>query len=164
MINKDNLFNLFPDPDKVPDDSLEADIEIHVTESAHYRVGMFTKLILNQKNFLRQIKGFFDRAGKEIDMDDHKVQSEFVVYNRAWHYIKGIDLDSSEHLADIVISNIYDLAYTLHLAIKYFEKGEEYEKCAHLYSIQKFIEEFEATKIDDATMTLLEDIKDNLEK
>ena len=163
MIDKDNLFNLFPDPSDKPDDSLEADIEIQITESAHYRVGMFTKLITQQKRFLRQIESFFTRAGKEFDTESHDQQSRFVVYNRAWHYIKNVDLNNREHLADIVIHNIYDFAYALHLAIKYFEGTEEYEKCAHLFKIQGFLEEFESTDIDDATMTILSDIKDNLE-
>ena len=163
MINKDNIFNLFPDPDDIPDDSFEVDIELKVTESAHYRVGMFTKLILNQKNFVRTVENFFTRAGKEFDKSSHDLQSKFVVYNRAWHYIKGVDLNEREHLADIVISDVYDFAYALHLAIKYFELSEEYEKCAHMFKIQQFLEEFESTEIDDSTMTILANIKDNLE-
>ena len=164
MINKDNIFNLFPDPDDIPDDSLAADAEILITESAHYRVGMFTKLIMNQKNFVRTVENFFTRAGKEFDKEEHNQHSKFVVYNRAWHYIRGVDLNEREHLADIVISDIYDLAYALQLAIKYFEGTEEYEKCAHMFKIQKFLEEFEATDIDDSTMTALARIKDSLEK
>ena len=163
MIDKDNIFNLFPDPDDIPDDSMAADIEFKVTESAHYRVGMFTKLILNQKNFVRTVEGFFNRAGKEFDKAEHDQHSKFVVYNRAWYYIRGVDLNSREHLADIVISDIYDFAYALQLAIKFFEKTEEYEKCAHMFKIQKFLEEFDSTEIDDATMTILSDIKNNLE-
>ena len=162
MINKDNIFNLFPDPDDIPDDSFAADAEIKITESAHYRVGMFTKLILNQKNFVRTVEGFFNRAGKEFDSKEHDLHSKFVVYNRAWHYIRGVDLNTREHLADIVISDVYDFAYALQLAIKYFEVTEEYEKCAHMFKIQQFLEEFENTT-DDGTMKSLAIIKDRLE-
>lgn len=163
MIDKNNIFNLFPDPNDTPDDSIDADIEIDILDSAHYKVGMFTKLILNQKNFVRTIENFYDRAGKKFDKESHEVHSRFVVYNRAWHYVKNVNLDNREHLADIVVSDIYDFAYALHLAIKYFESTEEYENCAHMHKIQQFLEEFESTDIDDSTMTLLQNIKDNLE-
>ena len=39
--------------------------------------------------------------------------------------------------------NPEQLIYNLEQSILYFEKNEEYEKCAHLFKIKNFLEEFE---------------------
>lgn len=158
VMNKDNIFNLFSDPDNLSD----AEVSEKIVESPHYKIGMFTKIVLGQKRFLRQIEHFYNQAGKKIDIEEHDKHSRFVVYNRGWHYIKDIDLNQKNHLMDLVVGNIYDLAYALQLALKYFESTEEYEKCAHLFKIQQFLDEFESN--NEGNMTFIENVKNMLEK
>ena len=85
---------------------------------------------------------FFKEANKELDIEDVKEAGEFVVYNRAWSYIKDIDVDNKDHIDAIEKYCDEYLDIALKLGISFFEQLEEYEKCALLKHIldksQKF--------------------------
>ena len=142
MIDKNNLFNLFPQPeDRGRVEMNDDEIEIEVMSSTHFKVGKFKTLIENhQLSFERFKRGMKEADAQNYDHKETKRQAAFIVFNRAWHYIKDFDLDNKEDVLDLTLFNPYDLAYTLQLAIKFHENIEEYEKCAHLFSIQKFLE------------------------
>ena len=142
MIDKNNLFNLFPQPeDRGRVEMNDDEIEIEVMSSTHFKVGKFKTLIENhQLSFERFKRGMKEADAQNYDHKETKRQAAFIVFNRAWHYIKDFDLDNKEDVLDLTLFNPYDLAYTLQLAIKFYEGEEEYEKCAHLFSIQKFLE------------------------
>tara|TARA_R110002153_G_scaffold60555_1_gene164025 strand:- start:424 stop:864 length:441 start_codon:yes stop_codon:yes gene_type:complete len=142
MINKNDLFNLFPQPeDRGRVDITDDEIEIEVSSSSHFKIGKFKKLIENHQLFFEHFKrGMEEANAKNIDHEETKRQASFIVYNRAWYYIKGINLNEKEDVLDLTLFNPYDLAYTLQLAIKFHESVEEYEKCAHLFKIQQFLE------------------------
>jgi hypothetical protein len=142
MIDKNNLFNLFPQPeDRGRVEMNDDEIEIEVMSSTHFKVGKFKKLIENHQLFFERFKrGMKEADAQNYDHKETKRQAAFIVFNRAWHYIKDFDLDNKEDVLDLTLFNPYDLAYTLQLAIKFHENIEEYEKCAHLFSIQKFLE------------------------
>ena len=141
MINKNDLFNLFPEPNnRGMEDITDAEIEIEVQLSTHFKVGKFKKLIENHELFFEHFKRGISKAGGEsMDPADSKKVAAFVVFNRAWHYIKDVDLDIREDVLDLTLFNPHDLIYVVHLVIQFFEGGEEYEKCAHLYNIQQFL-------------------------
>ena len=141
MIDKENLFNLFPEPENT-DNVSESDVEINITESAHYNIGKFKKLIENHIIFFKHFKRGMQEAKAEYDEAETQRQAAFIVYNRAWFYINKVSLENREHVLDITLYNPYDLSYCLQLAIKFFETTEEYERCAHLFAIQNFLEEF----------------------
>ena len=67
---------------------------------------------------------------------------EFVTYNRAWSYIKQIDINDNDHVEAISLYRDDALETTLELGIKYFQNLEEYERCAHLLKILKKSQEF----------------------
>ena len=142
MIDKNNLFNLFPQPeDRGRVEMNDDEIEIEVMSSTHFKVGKFKTLIENHQLFFERFKrGMKEADAQNYDHKETKRQAAFIVFNRAWHYIKDFDLDNKEDVLDLTLFNPYDLAYTLQLAIKFHENIEEYEKCAHLFSIQKFLE------------------------
>ena len=142
MIDKNDLFNLFPQPeDKGRVEITDDEIEIEVSSSTHFKIGKFKKLIENHQLFFEHFKrGMKEADAKNYDHEETKRQASFIVYNRAWYYIKDFDLDNKEEVLDLTLFNPYDLAYVLQLAIKFHESGEEYEKCSHLFSIQKFLE------------------------
>jgi len=146
MIDKNNLFNLFPQPDEDGNDDIingisENEIEIEVASSTHFKVGKFKKLIENHQLFFEHFKrGMKEADAQGYDHEETKRAASFVVYNRAWYYIKDFDLNNKEDVLDLTLFNPYDLAYVIQLAIRNFESIEEYEKCAHLLAIQKFLE------------------------
>lgn len=139
MINKENLFNLFPNSDDL-DNKSDADIEIKITESPHYKLSMFKKIVTNHIVFFKSYEAQMKQVDKNFSTDDAKTQAGFVVYNRAWHYIKDIDIEDADHQNDIILHDPYDLAYCLQLAIRYFESTEEYERCAFLFRFQNYLE------------------------
>ena len=142
MINKNNLFNLFPQPnDRGKVTISDEEIEIEVQSSTHFKIGKFKKLIENHELFFEHFKrGMRESDGRNMDPVESKAAAAFVVFNRAYHFIKDVDLDVREDVLDLTLFNPYDLTYVLHLAIQFHEGEEEYERCAHLYNIQKFLE------------------------
>ena len=127
----DNIFELFS-PNNI--DGKDEEL-VDFTKSPTYWVGMYKKLVLNHINFNKKVLKFFKEANKELDIEDVKEAGEFVVYNRAWHYIQNVDINIEEHV--LAIENYADeyLDTSLKLGIHFFEEQEEYEKCAHLKHI-----------------------------
>ena len=136
MIDVDNLFNLFPDEDN-SEGKITAYIDLKNTPL--YWLGMGKKLVLNNINFKKKSLQFFKDLETELDVEDIKTAGEFVTYNRSWYYFNKIDLDDQTHLEVIEDYGDGTLKTSLELAIQYFQKFEEYEKCAHLLKIQKKI-------------------------
>ncbi len=140
MINLDNIFHLFS-----PNDDLEGidngKVHIDFKNTPIYWVGMYKKLILNHINFNKKIMKFFQKSNKDLDLNDVKEAGEFVTYNKAWSYIKKIDLNNKDHKKGI---NTYADKYldtSLKLGINFFIETEEYEKCAHLQKILNYLSE-----------------------
>ena len=88
-----------------------------------YWIGMYNKLILNHLNFNKQLLQFLKKTSNELDSNDMKEASEFITYNRAWSYIKKINIEDKNHIKSIKIYK------------------EQYERCAHLQKILNFISE-----------------------
>ena len=104
-------------------------------------VGMFKKLIHNHKVFNHKVMDFFSNI-EELDAYDVETAGEFVVYNRAWHYISKIDLQDRICQEALIHFSDEFLETYLRFTIHYFEELEEYEKCAHLQKIHKFSVKF----------------------
>lgn len=135
MINKDKIFELF---NSAEDDEYSSNsIHLDFMDDPFVKIGMFTKIIKNNKIFLFKLKKFFSEVGKEYNEEFTQNASSFAVYNRAWNYIKDIDLEDNNHLNALIKSDLPTLIETLEMAISYFVSTEEYEKCAHLLKIQK---------------------------
>lgn len=139
-INMDNIFGLFTSNESL-DEGGDA-VYVNFKNTPVYWVGMYKKLILNHINFNKKIVKFFKEANEELDVSEVKEAGEFVVYNRAWSYIKDIDVDSKDHIDAIEKYCDEYLDIALKLGISFFEQSEEYEKCALLKHIldksQKF--------------------------
>jgi hypothetical protein len=102
-------------------------------------VGMFKKLIYNHHLFNAQIIKFFDKIDNDLDPVDIDKAGEFVVFTRAWDYIKKIDPEDRQHQEAIYHFLDVDLKVALELSINYFQEQEEYEKCAHLKKNLEFV-------------------------
>ena len=142
MIDKDKLFSLFGSSDddfeeKKSIKALEKIMEAEL-ESPINKLGMFVKLIINHLVFHQKLKKFLDKESSgAIDLETTKEAASFAVFNRAWYYIKGLDLKNKNHCKAVMDYKSGPLKQTLGEAISYFEEVEEYEKCAFLHTIQK---------------------------
>jgi|TARA_B100001094_G_scaffold300656_1_gene326261 hypothetical protein len=134
MINLDNIFHLFG-----PDDNFDGvdngTTYMDFKSTPTYWVGMYKKLILNHINFNKKIIKFFQKSDKALDLGDVKEAGEFVTYNRAWSYIKKIDVSNKEHIKGIKVYADEYLDTALKLGISFFIETEQYERCAHLQKI-----------------------------
>jgi hypothetical protein len=134
MINLDNIFHLFG-----PDDNFDGvdngTTYMDFKNTPTYWVGMYKKLILNHINFNKKIIKFFQKSDKALDLGDVKEAGEFVTYNRAWSYIKKIDMSNKEHIKGIKVYADEYLDTALKLGISFFIETEQYERCAHLQKI-----------------------------
>ena len=140
MVNLDHIFHLFSSNDDlqgIANDKAFVDFKNTPT----YWVGMYKKLILNHINFNKKIIKFFQKSNKELDLGDVKEAGEFVTYNRAWSYIKKIDLEKKEHIKGIKVYADEYLDTALKLGISFFIETEQYERCAHLQKILNTLSE-----------------------
>ena len=140
MINKDKLFQLFTSPDENGEEYTEDGMHSDFVDDSYYKLGMFTKLIQNNKVFHHKLKQFFESIKREFDEETTKSASELSTFNRAWFYVKDIQVDDIEHVESINRIDSTSFIESLTSAISYFEAKEEYERCAHLLKIKKIKE------------------------
>lgn len=137
-----NIFNLF----------LEPTGNIYVSEEAQkmanmfqehplVKIGMFKKLIINYYTSGDKLLEFFNLDDTELNIEDVRKAGRFIVYNRAWEYIKEINLTNEFHKETFISVSNKELKIALNLSIKYFEEFEEYEKCSHLFSLLNLLPE-----------------------
>ena len=139
MIDKDKIFELFGSPINEEEDFIN--IASTMLDEPFNKIGMFTKLIINHIIFHQKLSKFLSKeSNMVIDLEDTKQASAFAIFNRAWFYIKKIDLKNKSDLEAVVQFKKEPFLSTLNEAIEYFEEVEEYEKCAKLLEIKKLKE------------------------
>jgi hypothetical protein len=137
-MNLDNIFNAFEDNAPIQ----EKAALIMLQETQAFKLGMFKKIIWNQKGFEEKMEKFIKYMpdlAKMVDVDQEV--GEFVTHCRAWAYLKDFD-PFSEHGKDAL--RIFSDEYTLtacDLALKFWEEKEEYEKCAHIKNVKDFLKQ-----------------------
>lgn len=142
MLDPNRIFGLFDALNANDDISDGSEVYVNIQDTPEYKVGMFTRIIMDHLQFNDKVISFFSRANNELEKEDIENAGEFVVYNRGWYYIKGLDLKNKRDWYAIEkMANLKTLT-ALELSIHYFEEREEYEKCAHIVKISKAIEEF----------------------
>jgi len=110
-------------------------------DTPHFKVGMFCKMIKNGKNFTKQLLGFFKTSNDPIDLSGVDEASEIMMYNRAFSWIQGCDLEDDHWKLALHEHKDKGLVECLVGSIKYFESIEEYETCAFLKKLQNCTEE-----------------------
>tara|TARA_B110000444_G_C18454220_1_gene417146 strand:+ start:156 stop:581 length:426 start_codon:yes stop_codon:yes gene_type:complete len=139
MIDKNKIFELFGSPINEEEDFIN--IASTMLDEPFNKIGMFTKLIINHIIFHQKLSKFLSKeSNMVIDLEDTKKASAFAIFNRAWFYIKKIDLKNKSDLEAVVQFKKEPFLSTLNEAIEYFEEVEEYEKCAKLLEIKKLKE------------------------
>jgi hypothetical protein len=129
MINVDNLFNLFPSEEE------DSEVYIGLTERPMYKLGMYKKLVLNFLTFKEKVVSFLKDANAELSEDEMGEAGALIAYTRAWGYIEQIEINNPEHIEAIKEYSNDEMVQSLNLGIFYYERHEEYEKCAFLLQI-----------------------------
>jgi len=140
-INK--IFGLFDnkEPDSLKEKAVMVDQLLDYKEHPLFWIGMFKKLIHNHRTFNKEVVSFFSKMEEEeLSTYDVEKAGEFIVYNRAWFWISKIDLQDWKCKEALVHYADEYLETYIKFIISYFEEFEEYEKCAHLKSIQNFLQ------------------------
>ena len=134
MIPKDNIFSLFQNEDTI-------EVYENFMDNPYVKVGMFNKIIRNNTIFNIKFKKFLDSADLNYDKDYIDSSSRFITFNRAFFYIKDINVENQQHIDALKCYDFEDLMLNVNTSISFFEEKEEYEKCSHLFKIKKLIEE-----------------------
>lgn len=142
-MNKDKIFDLFNEDNKVEIKDLSPSTVEDFMKTPYAKIGMFTKLILNHFVFHQKLQKFFEKEGTKFDAEKTKEASEFTIYNRAWAYIKQVNIEEESHIKCLKSFETKSFNKALQNAIWYFESTEEYEKCAHMWKIKKVVKAFE---------------------
>lgn len=141
-MNKDKIFDLFDDSQETKKKVTEYKKHLPSNpSSAYFQLGMFTKLILNHFVFHYKLEKFLQQEEPSYDVESTREASQFVVFNRAYFYLNQVDINNKETIFAILDFNPKLLDKTLEQSLIYFESSEEYEKCAHIFKIQKILKE-----------------------
>lgn len=111
-------------------------------KTPYFKIGVFTKLIINGLSFKKQVVRFFENSDGNLDMKDVDLMGEFMMYHRAWYWISQLDWTDEEWLNDLRRSSDNEFLTALKLSIDFFEDEEEFERCAFLKKIQDFVENY----------------------
>lgn len=137
-MNLDNIFNAFEN--NAPLQEKAALISLQETQA--FKLGMFKKIIINQKDMDSKIEALRKHMPElaEFMAIDNDVVGEIVTYARAWSHIKGFNPESEQ---GIDACRLFSDEYTVtacNLAIHFWEEREEYEKCAHIKKIKDLLQ------------------------
>ena len=137
-MNKDKIFGLFEEKGNETNHLEKLDLPYN---DSYMKIGMFTKLILNHFVFHAKLEKFLQQEEPSYNIQSTKEASSFVVFNRAWHYLKQVNPNDKETVFTILEFNPNSLNKALDSALQYFEDIEEYEKCAHIFKIKTILKE-----------------------
>jgi hypothetical protein len=129
-INK--IFDLFDSSSK---DELVQDRSAIVNdfkEHPAYWLGMYKKLIFNQKLFSQRIIYHLNKLDTDQDLE---VVGNNLAFERGWYYIQKFNVNEEIHKDSIILLLDSILLKTLEDGIYHFQEKEEYERCAHLKKI-----------------------------
>jgi hypothetical protein len=132
MIPKDNIFSLFQNEDTI-------EVYENFMDNPYVKIGMFNKIIKNNTLFNIKFKKFLDSTDLNYDKDYIDSSSRFITFNRAFFYIKDIDIENLQHIDALKCYDFEDLILNVNTSISFFEEKEEYEKCAYLLKIKNFL-------------------------
>jgi hypothetical protein len=136
-MNLDNIFNAFSD--NAPLQEKAALIMLQETQA--FKLGMFKKIIWNQKDMnakLEALKKHMPELVEYMTINKNEID-ELITHTRAWVHIKDFNPTSEQGIdASRIFSDEHTVA-ACDLAINFWEEHEEYEKCAHIKKIKDLL-------------------------
>jgi len=144
MINLTNIFDMFDNPNKSDNESDETSLLIDFSDHPLYWINGFTKIINNHVFFNQYIIKTFKNIPLESDVNITELEQVgmTLIYNKAWNYIKNMNLSNPLHIECLKTKNSEELIMSLKSAIVFFEELEEYEKCELLKNIEIKLKDF----------------------
>jgi hypothetical protein len=135
-----NIFNLFNNSqdDEYDDTSLLIDFSDHPL----FWIGGFNKLIGNHLFFKEHTIKIFKHISPELNIEEVEKAGEHLMFEKAWEYIKNINLENQFHIECIRDKSSEEFLKNIDFALRFFEELEEYERCALLKGIENKIKEF----------------------
>lgn len=134
-----NIFNLFNE-DYINDD--ESSLLMDFSEHPFYKISGFNKIINNHLFFKNYSLKMFRNISNDLNTEEIERAGEYLMFDKAWGYIKDINVENPFHVECIGKKISPDFIENLDLSIRFFEKYEEYEKCALLKKIEEKAKEF----------------------
>ena len=139
-MDKEKIFGLF---DKHFDDDVNAEVELY-KKTFRFKIEMFIKIVIYGEKWKSTVVNIFSKADSDLNVEEIDEAGDFMLYTRAWFWIEQFDFNNDDCLEDLRSIthtdkdsfNGSDLFISLMRAIKYFEKIEEFEKCAFLVKIR----------------------------
>ena len=128
-INK--IFDLFDSSSK---DELVQDRSAIVNdfkEHPAYWLGMYKKLIFNQKLFSQRIIYHLNKLDTDQDLE---VVGNNLAFERGWYYIQKFNVNKEIHKDSIILLLDSILLKTLEDGIYHFQEKEEYERCLYTFN------------------------------
>jgi len=135
------IFNLFNNED---DQSINDDTLLLVDFSEHplFWISGFNKILDNHLFFKKYTVKTFKNISPDVDIDALEQAGERLMFEKAWNYIKDIDLNKPFHVECIKNKASKSFIENLQVSIQHFVEFEEYEKCALLKHIEDKVNEF----------------------
>lgn len=140
LINKMDLNKLFSLFNKDPEEELRENL-ITYKNTPKFKLEMFSRIVLEGIDFKTKIISFFSNSNTGLESEDLAEVGDFMMFNRAWFWVGQFELDNPEWSEALNSLNIRDFQEALRICIKYFEDGEEFEKCSFLVNIRSLIKE-----------------------
>jgi hypothetical protein len=138
-MNLGGIFALFGfSEDNEEDKRIKKELEAF-KETPHFKIGMFIKMISQGTIFKKQVLKFFSSSKSDIDILGIDEAGDFMMYNRAWYWISECSTRKKEWKLALQNNASEDFIKCLEIILRYFEKMEEYEKCAFIKKIQDFV-------------------------
>ena len=134
------IFSMFDDDNSKDTD--EVNLLVDFSDHPLYWIGGFNKIINNYIFFTHYITKNFNNIPPELNQEEIDMVGITLLFNRAWEYIKKLNLNNTFHVECLKIKSSDSLNNSLGVAIVFFEKMEEYEKCTLLKGIQDKVKEF----------------------
>ena len=142
-MDKEKIFGLF---DKHFDEGVNAEVELY-KKTFRFKIEMFIKIIIYGEKWKSTVVNIFSKADSDLNVEEIDEAGDFMLYTRAWFWIEQFDFNNDDCLEDLRSIthtdkdsfNGSDLFISLMRAIKYFEKIEEFEKCAFLVKIRDLL-------------------------
>lgn len=138
-MNINHIFDLFNNEQPEED---ENSLLIDFSEHPLFWIGGFNKSIDNHVFFKKYTSKMFGETSTDMDLDEIERVGEILVFEKAWGYIKKINLENPFHLECIASKASERFLDNLFISIKHFEVLEEYEKCALLKGIENKVKDF----------------------
>lgn len=141
----DKIFGLFSESGGGGEDYTQQELEDlqkmdDFKESPMFKVGMFKKLIFNHLTYKGKIIELFKNVKPNLNVYELEEAGENITFERGWEFISQCKLEEEEWQQSLTLYNDEETKVALRLSINFFQKFEEYEKCAYLKKILDFLE------------------------